>query len=408
MAKILCAWEFGSGLGHLTRLLPVARALKQAGHTVVIAVPNPKAAQPIVVKHFPDGANIVSGADWRAPNDPDLRKKPTHIMADVLSLFQYANAERLGPMVHLWRQLIDAHAPDLIVADFAPTLRLASYETRPFVMVGNGYTVPPGGRLLPPMKPWQDVVHPFSRMNEAEIWQVANRARMSLKGPAVDYVSDLLNGDQSFVCTIPEFDPYQPYRQQTPLMPFNVPVMRQSPPVAERGDQAPIFVYLPGNHPYLKIVMAVVSHIGWPVEAFISGMAAEKLAPLAGKNVRFHRNPVNLEENLWRYRMIIHHAGLATAYAAVKAGTPQLVLPVNLEHSITSRGLEKFGGTLVQSVGNEFNDVEEISGQLSKKIKQLLESPDLWEHAHNAALAVAKRPESNGEQIILDHCLAYF
>ena len=407
MAKILCAWEFGSGLGHLTRLLPVARALEQAGHEVVIAVPTPDAARTMVAKYFPDGtANLIQGTSWRAPNDPDLRKKPTHIMADVLALFHFSRVERLGPMVQVWRQVIDTHQPDLIVADFAPTLRLASWENRPFVMLGNGYTVPPAGRLLPPMKPWLDIVYPFSRMNEAEVWQSANRIRQALNGPAIDYVSDLLNGDRSFVCTIPEFDPYQAYRHDTPLMPFNVPVMHAHPPVESRGDQAPIFVYLPSNHPFLKMVLEQVSKTGWPTHAYISGIEPEKLVKFAGKNISLHRKPISLEDNLWKFRMIIHHAGLATAYAAVKAGTPQLVLPVNLEHSITARGLEKFGGSVVQSAGGaELPDPAISAQQFADHLQQVLNPGDLWHQAQQAALQVAARPESDGVQVIVAHCI---
>lgn len=413
MAKILCGWEFGSGMGHLTRLLPVARALQQAGHEIVIAVPGIAQAMPLIPKYFPEGIDhisvrLVDGVVWRAPNDPDLRKKPTHAIGDVLALFQYGVAERLGPKVQEWRNIVDHHRPDLIVGDFAPTLRLVSAGKIPFVMLGNGYTVPPAGRLLPPMKPWMDSITPYSRMNEAAIWQVANRARQAVQGPALDYVADMLNGDRSFVCTIPEFDPYQAWRTDPTLMPFNVPVIHDFPPVADRGDQAPIFVYLPSNHPFLKIVLAVLSKIGWPVHVYISGIDQENLAskivPMAGPNISFHRQPVNLEENLPKFRAIIHHAGLATAYAAVKAGTPQLVLPLNLEHNITGKGLEKFGGTIMITAGGEIPSADQIAINIKDAICQLIEPGPLWDQALQAAQKVSTRPREDGVAQIVDYC----
>ena len=40
MAKILLAWELGSGLGHLVRLLPLARGLAARGHAVTAVLPD--------------------------------------------------------------------------------------------------------------------------------------------------------------------------------------------------------------------------------------------------------------------------------------------------------------------------------------------------------------------------------
>lgn len=409
MAKILCAWEFGSGMGHLTRLLPVARAMHMAGHQIIVAVPGIEQARPIFRKYFPDheaqGLTLIEGTAWRAPNDPDLRKKPTHCIADVLELFQFGSPDRLGPKVQQWRAIVDEHRPDMIVADFAPTLRLVVGQGRPFIMLGNGYTVPPAGRLLPPMKPWHDKIYPFSRMNEAAILQVANRARMAMNGPVVDYVADLLNGDRSFVCTIPEFDPYRAYRTVPTLMPFNVPDIRQFPAVGTRGDAAPIFVYLPSNHPFLKIILRQISLIGYPAHVYVTGIDAQKIAGLAGPNVTFHTQPVNLEDNLWKFRAIIHHAGLATAYAAVRAGTPQLVVPLNLEHSITARGLEGFGGTISIAAAGEQLNQEEVVAKINQAIRTLIEPSPLWDQAHQAARSVSTRANDHGIEQIVDHCL---
>ena len=43
MPTILMGWEYGGGLGHAARLLPIARALRERGHTVTFAMKNPNA-----------------------------------------------------------------------------------------------------------------------------------------------------------------------------------------------------------------------------------------------------------------------------------------------------------------------------------------------------------------------------
>lgn len=46
-------------------------------------------------------------------------------------------------------------------------------------------------------------------------------------------------------------------------------------------------------------------------------------------------------------RLVIHHGGLSTAVAALMAGTPQLILPWNLEHLVTARAVEATGAAAI-------------------------------------------------------------
>ena len=38
MAKVLMVWEQGSGLGHMTSMLPIAEELLEKGHDVYVAL----------------------------------------------------------------------------------------------------------------------------------------------------------------------------------------------------------------------------------------------------------------------------------------------------------------------------------------------------------------------------------
>ena len=49
--------------------------------------------------------------------------------------------------------------------------------------------------------------------------------------------------------------------------------------------------------------------------------------------------PVSFAKMLPEVRLVVHYAGLSTAIAAAKAGTPQLIAPWNLEHAVTARGV---------------------------------------------------------------------
>src|SRR5262245_33018916 len=110
-------------------------------------------------------------------------------------------------------------------------------------------------------------------------------------------------------------------------------------------------------------------------------MTAQTLAKRCGENVRIHGKPADLAQVLPNTSLLIHHGGLGTAYAGLLAGVPQLVLPFNLEHSITAAGLEQFG--VAKSLSAR---AAEVATDMHDLISSLLQDRQLQE----AALRVAR------------------
>ena len=341
MSTILVTYELGAGLGHLNRLVAVAQRL-QGDHNWVFALPDRALGEPIVRRAFGDKARVLEGVQWPAPSDPNIRKIPTHTFADVIAIFGFHDGGRLSAKTAQWHTILQEVMPHLIIADFAPTLRLAIGSKVPVVVVGNGYTVPPPGQLLPPIRQRETSVPALSRANEGRLLAAVNVVRARLRGEAIDFFSDLFSGGHTFVCTLPEFDPYRRFRRGPTLWPFNIPDVPLGPPVVQRTGP-PIFVYLPANHPALPSVISALNDLKLPSEIYVSGMTAQALAKRCSQTVRIHGKPADLAQVLPNTSLLIHHGGLGTAYAGLLAGVPQLVLPFNLEHSITAAGLEQFG-----------------------------------------------------------------
>src|SRR4051812_29139948 len=141
MATILFTYEFGAGLGHLNRLIAVAKRLRDS-HRLVFVLPDVGLGEPIVRRALGNEVEIRPGISWRAPKDPQVRRVPTHTFADVIRLFGFHKVETLFDSVSCWSDLLRQTGPHLIVSDFAPTLRIATWGRIPTVVVGNGYTVP--------------------------------------------------------------------------------------------------------------------------------------------------------------------------------------------------------------------------------------------------------------------------
>ena len=94
MSTILLSYEFGSGLGHLNRLIAVARRLPP-GCRMVFAVPQPGRQGPIISRALGSEVEVVQGPVWPAPQNPLARQVPTRTFADVATLFGYHLVEKL-------------------------------------------------------------------------------------------------------------------------------------------------------------------------------------------------------------------------------------------------------------------------------------------------------------------------
>ena len=385
VAIVLLTYELGSGLGHVNRLIAVARRLS-AEHRLVFALPNAEEARAGIATAFGERAAVRQGVRWRPPTDPGARHVPTHTFADALKLFDFGNEASLGPAVDLWRRIVDEVAPDLIVADFAPALRVAVADRAPVVVVGNGYTVPPAGRPLPPMRPWETAVPAASRANEAGLLEATNRNRDRTGGPAVDHLADLFSGRSTFVCTLREFDPYAPHRTGPITFPFNVPEIAPGPPAAQRAGPA-VFAYLPATNPCLNAVLAALTRLGYETQVYVADADSRELAGRCGRNVRILTRPADFRRVIPHARLLIHHAGLGTAYGGLASGTPQLVLPVNLEHLITSRALASAG------VAQGFNKPPPDQKMLETAITSLIEEPEWMDRAMAHAGRVVRDPD---------------
>jgi rhamnosyltransferase subunit B len=284
---------------------------------------------------------IRQGTSWRPPTNPQARQFPTHTFADVACLFGFHQIEKLTHAARDGLDLLREVSPQLIIADFAPTMRIVSAGRVPMVVAGNGYTVPPPGRPLPLMRPWAEDMPPKSRAHEGMLLAAANEVRARLSGPAVDFFADLFQGERTFFCTLAEFDPYRNARGQPPLWPFNIPQMPRPRSFAERRG-SPIFCYLQNGHPALLSILAALSGIDCNSEIYVEGIAPHRIAERCSAQVHVHAAPADFARVLPEARLLLHRAGLSTAHAGLAAGVPQMVLPLQLEHIITTRALAQF------------------------------------------------------------------
>ena len=119
MARFLLAWELGDGLGHVNRLLPLARALRDAGHETIWAIKD------VVGGGRRLGSDV--GPIVAAPIRPQSgNTQPPLSLADILITMGFSQPDALKPMLRSWVDLLELVGPDVVLADYSPTALLAA------------------------------------------------------------------------------------------------------------------------------------------------------------------------------------------------------------------------------------------------------------------------------------------
>src|SRR5258706_3078596 len=118
MARVLCAWEFGGDVGHVRRLLPIARELRAQGHTTVFA--------------FRDSAylSLALAEGFEAFVAPLLRVPAAMSVSplnfsDILLNLGFDDRFGLNGALRAWRSMYSLIAPDVVVTNYAPTAHIA-------------------------------------------------------------------------------------------------------------------------------------------------------------------------------------------------------------------------------------------------------------------------------------------
>ena len=116
--RVLLACELGTGPRALDRLLPLATGLAAAGHSITLALRDPRISAGFAES---DGWATVVAPAWRAAPPPGFLATG---FADILLQCGYATPEALRGLLAGWRQLFTTAQPDLLIADFSPTAML--------------------------------------------------------------------------------------------------------------------------------------------------------------------------------------------------------------------------------------------------------------------------------------------
>lgn len=338
MAHFTLCWELGGGLGHAGRLKSIALPLRARGHRVSFVL-----RDLVLTRRLLQGLDIptLQAPVWlhrTAGLPPDQAS-----LAEILLACGYLDADALAGLCEGWRALFQQGRPDLVIADYAPTALLAARSLGlPCAAVGPGFTMPPAGEPLPPLRGWEAPQPARLRATEARLLDSANSVLAAYGAAPLARGADLLLGDHPLLCTWPELDHFG-RSGGGPWLGPNLPQPAAGQVHWPQGEGRRVFAYLRRGVPESAEVLGALVRQGCRVLCYMPDVAGGAPAPVDSPLIHYAPAPVALPEALAGCELVVSHAGEALVAQALLAGRPLLMLPHAAESFLMARRVVQLG-----------------------------------------------------------------
>ena len=377
LQPVLVVWEHGGNLGHLARLLPVMRALRQRGHPVVFAVARPQAVVPLLAD---TGVTVV-----QAPQVSLALTFNTSAAcpADIWLRCGFASPPHAKACVVQWLALFEAVKPSAILVDASPVaLYAAQVAGISAVALGNGFELPPH---LPGMSfaPWQSdlaasIAH-SERVLASALAGLASSLAKDLPNTVARKtgvyearsVGALLSLPPQALCAWPELDHFD---RAVDAASFVGPIWKDLPGAQTVAwpdkPGAKVLCYLTLTDKRYDFLWQALQMHGANVLLVSPGGIDWVCESARGWGITVCRQPVALADLLADCDAVIGYGGTGWASMALLGGKPLMLLPGQLEQGLLAYRLAQRG--LAVSTLSHLN-----KAQVQARVTQLLQDTAL-------------------------------
>lgn len=337
MSRILLAWEMGSNLGHVSRLLPLGRRLRARGHGVLAVVRDLNAAAKVL---GPAGIPFIQAP--LTTSAMPMSAQPASY-ADLLRYCGWGDVQQLWALVQAWVNVLRLFAPQALIVDHSPTALLAARcERVSSIAIGTGFELPPIRQPLPCFPGFPGATLENAVSAEQLVVENANCVMQAARGPSLRALSDLFQCERRWMTTFPELDHYEAR-----------PGERYVGPIGEvgQGEQLEwpsssshrIFAYLRPDTPNVGVILRALARSGAAVICYAPDIPALETAGLESDRFVLAQRPVDLAILRRGASLCVSYAPAATVTSALLAGVPQLMAPSHVEAQLTAHRVEVLG-----------------------------------------------------------------
>ena len=340
MSRILLAWEMGSNLGHVSRLLPLGRRLRARGHGVLAVVRDLDAAAKVLA---PAGIPFIQ-APLMTSGQPMSAQPASY--ADLLWYCGWGDVQQLWALVQAWVNVLRLFAPTVLIVDHSPTALLAARSERVMsAAIGTGFELPPMRDPLPCFPGFSGATLANAMSAERLVVDNANRVMQATHGRPLHALSDLFQCDRRWMTTFAELDHYEVR-----------PGEQYVGPIGEVGEAEHlewpvgatprVFAYLRPETPNVAVILRTLAACGAVVVCYAPGIPQSDTAALRSDKFVLADRPVDLSILRRGANLCVSYAPAATVTTALLAGVPQLMAPSHVEAQLTAHRVEVLGAGL--------------------------------------------------------------
>lgn len=365
---ILCTWEIGSDLGHLTRLANITRKLEQNNHRVTVALKDLSRATPL----FADTSTVLLQAPTWLPKI--TLNRPIACMADTLLLLGYLEADGLYGLYRGWQGLMQTVKPDLVLYDYSPTAILANHHRAiPGIAVGTGFVDPVPGHGIADWRaqPHADQLIP---RQEARLLSTINAVLVREGHAPLSQYADLYRSLHTLITTFPALDIYEDIRTGALYRPHDHNEAERPAVQFPAGDGPRIVAYLKPQFQHLELLLKGLSLCDARVFVACPGGQDATFKPHASARFHYSTRIVNLEQAIAEADLFLGHGNMSSVVQSLERGTPLAIIPIHQEQLLTGQRVQKTGaGVLIDNIAS--------AGHLRDQIHEALHSATLKQRA---------------------------
>lgn len=329
MSRILFAWELGGNFGHLSRMLPVALALRARGHHVEFAIRELPRGEMVLRPH---GFAMLQAPVWigRGPPGPHA---PT--FAGILRRCGYHTLPALAGLAAAWRRLYALAQPDLVLLDHAPTASLAAQcDAVPCARLGSAWFAPPDSAPPAFVTSARGADQGLVDGCERGVLGLLNAVLRAAGRPTIERVTQLFRLEAEFLATFPELDHFGVRPQMRYYGPTEQPISATPPswpePAAGAAPQR-IFAFLEAGYVGFDALLRALAGLRLPTLVYARDLPPHKARLASTPTLLVVATPLDLTRVVRESGLVICHGGHGTVTGTLLAGTPLLLLPRQAE-----------------------------------------------------------------------------
>lgn len=353
--KVVFTWEWGAGNGHLRRFLPIAVALQDQGHEVVVVARDLPRAQAM----FSETKIQVLPTPTLPLNRQSVLRMPQTFAGLAWNLGVH-DPEQLYRCLGQWKALLEDLRPSHVVSDFGMVSGYVANALKiPLARIGLGFGTPPPGAVLQGMFGQEPSSHEWSLAEQiCESFQVLSTPHR-LSSPN-DWEDIFTATGPTLLASNPDFDPYRRHRERATYLGTWSRDTGVQPPWQGTGRVRAIA--------YLKTDASLVeqcrrlSSLEMEMVLVCDGPVPDAMHSIPRLTISAGLLKTDPGED--PYQLVVCNANHGLTVRAIELGIPVLMVPLYVE--------QRWNAQVVEQLGYGLNLSQHADYSWPAAIKQLL------------------------------------